>query len=151
MHYLTEKAANLFGPANVEECNQQVLYEEEVERLTDSLVEHMNMDCKKQIERNRAMRHTYYIMQEYQDRLGWTDETALVVALAYIQNQSDEATFRDFLEQQAKLEEGYDMGSYAECERCGQLTDYDTDSPILCEDCKAELDLGPKEGYEQAT
>lgn len=44
---------------------------------------------------------------DYAERGGWTTDTQVCVLLRYIENQGDEAGFKDFLARQLEEEESY--------------------------------------------
>lgn len=65
---------------------------------------------------------TFY---DYAERAGWTPSTQVCVLLRYIENQSDEAGFKDFLARQLEEEEAYGAEP---SEEDGPQDDNDSDS-----------------------
>lgn len=47
------------------------------------------------------------VMDEFAAKQGWNEASQLALALQYIDNQADDAAFKDFLAQQADAEEEF--------------------------------------------
>jgi hypothetical protein len=48
---------------------------------------------------------TEQVLNEFQEKQGWSDRTALDLALTYIENQSDPGTWRDYLSEVAVVDD----------------------------------------------